>query len=170
MNLFYLHHDTSKGSRLELFATEAQRQAAQKRLLVAEDFFPRTGDLAADWSAFCEEASRWNNYYTLGEIDAPVAPLKDRHLDHSAPLYPIDRYDAVEVHGVREIHEDGETRCEVDDADPQFFSVYLHFREGHVDCVGDFTYLVDALSYAAELALAHRWPLHTFNHPTPTTP
>jgi len=47
----------------------------------------------------------------------------------------------------------------VNDESPEFYSVYLHRREGGVDCVGDFSLLADAKAYALELSLIYAWPV-----------
>lgn len=74
-------------------------------------------------------------------------------------------YDAIEVHGVRDLNEPDDpqgTCCEVDDEHPQFFSVYVHLKEGGVECVGDFGSVSLARSYAVEMAGKFNWPVHDF--------
>lgn len=69
-------------------------------------------------------------------------------------------YDALEVHGVRDQNAPGDldgTNFEIDDKNPQSFSVYAHLIEGGVDCVGDFSEHEAAAGYAAELSKAHGW-------------
>ena len=67
--------------------------------------------------------------------------------------YPAN-FDAIEVHGVRDCYTAQQiTVCEVDDDNPQFFSVYGHLREGGVDCLEDFEKLADALEYGLALAV-----------------
>ena len=74
--------------------------------------------------------------------------------------HPAD-FDALEVQGVRDMAgaqgiTDG-TCCEVDNENPEFFSVYAHLVEGGVECIGDFTLLVDAQSYAGVIASQYGW-------------
>ena len=165
MNLFYLHSDTSGGSRLQLFATEAQRQAAQRRLLIDRKG-PHTANLHEDWALFCEEASEFGSgdYYDVGETEAPVAPLKDRYPDTPGGElnWPIEACDSTEVHGVRKCEGPPDTdgkycleQCE--DAEAEMFSVYVHHPGKGLDCVGDFTLKADAEAYAAELDRQHGW-------------
>lgn len=78
----------------------------------------------------------------------------------------FSHYDALEVHGVRDLHAPGDpdgTCCEVDDENPQFYSVYVHIKHdrnaGGVECVGDFGVHALALAYANELAQRYRWPV-----------
>lgn len=71
------------------------------------------------------------------------------------------RYDAIEVHGVRDLNEPNDqtgTCCEVDDENPQFFSVYLHCRNGGMECVGDFSTIELAKQYAKDLSRDYGWP------------
>ncbi|NNM52102.1 MAG: hypothetical protein HKM02_07740 [Pseudomonadales bacterium] len=66
-----------------------------------------------------------------------------------------DEYDALEIHGVRNLYLPGDSRgtcCEVDEDNPQFFSVYVHAKAGGIECVGDFATHNLARSYAKELA------------------
>ena len=79
------------------------------------------------------------------------------------PVTPgqIAQYDALEVHGVRDVATDGSggTQCEVDDEHPQFYSVYLHRKEGGVECVGDFSAEADANTFATELHQKYGYPV-----------
>lgn len=68
-----------------------------------------------------------------------------------------ERYDALEIHGVRRIENEPEGLCEVDDENPDFYSVYVHLKTGGVDSVGDFQLLPDAEGYAEELAKRYGW-------------
>lgn len=66
-------------------------------------------------------------------------------------------YDGVEVAGVRDCGPDlglpaGNTCCERDDANPSFWSVYLHLVRGGVECVGDFDTPQGAIRAAMDLA------------------
>lgn len=78
-------------------------------------------------------------------------------------------FDAIEIQGVRNLAPNGAdgTNCEIDNDHPEFFSVYLHYKQrpgqpgqpGGVDCVGDFSDPEDAVDYAIELARQHGWPI-----------
>ncbi|WP_157129839.1 hypothetical protein [Burkholderia pseudomallei] len=83
------------------------------------------------------------------------------------------RFDAVEIHGVRQFPDPSDpTRscCEVDDDNPSFFSVYLHFATGGVMCCADLPTHPDALRYAHVIARRHRWPVYDFCPATQTRP
>ncbi|MCU6501999.1 hypothetical protein LPN04_29825 [Rugamonas sp. A1-17] len=71
------------------------------------------------------------------------------------------RYDAVEVHGVRDKIGDagngGETCVEIENVHPKFFSVYIHLKDDGLECVGDFEAYADARTYADELAKQYSW-------------
>lgn len=78
-----------------------------------------------------------------------------------------DLYDAIEIHGVREIETDGDAdddraNCIVDDENPQFYSVYVHQIAGGVDCVGDFGLTDFAEEYASSLASTYGWPVFNY--------
>ena len=104
---------------------------------------------------------------TAADEDA-VLVLNDRYADSIIGEQP-DRYDAVEIHGVRDQHAPGDplgTWCEMDDENPQFFSVYVHFKPsattGGVECVGDFETHLMAEQYAKELGEKYGWPVHDY--------
>lgn len=54
------------------------------------------------------------------------------------------------------------TVCEVDNEDPEFFSVYAHRKEGGVECVGDFGTHDLATQYAGELAQKYGWMVRNY--------
>jgi len=69
-------------------------------------------------------------------------------------------YDGLEIHGVRDVEPPGESNervVEVDNDNPQYFSVYVHLKNGGVDCVGDFGIYHFANGYASELAQQYGW-------------
>lgn len=74
-------------------------------------------------------------------------------------------YDAFEVQGVRD-HLAGtgasDTQFEVDNANPQQFSVYAHYIEGGADAVGDFGSYDLAMQYARELSRKYGWPVRDY--------
>ncbi|WP_333986793.1 hypothetical protein [Burkholderia cepacia] len=81
-----------------------------------------------------------------------------------------DRFDAIEVHGVRQFPnatDPARSYCEIDSDNPQFFSVYLHCVEGGVMCCADLPTRPKALRYARAIARRYCWPL--YDH-CPTTP
>ncbi len=80
-------------------------------------------------------------------------------------------YHGLEIHGVRDQHEPDDemgTCCEVDDENPQFFSVYARYRPNQVNgciqvlCIGDFGSYGLAKDYACELSQKYRWPIHDY--------
>jgi hypothetical protein len=76
-------------------------------------------------------------------------------------------YDAIEVHGVRdiappEVAADGSTICEVDDDNPQFFSVYVHLVQGGVECIGDFETRTGARDYALRIHRQFGWTVFNY--------
>lgn len=84
-----------------------------------------------------------------------TANTKNRLCLHDTyPPEKLDDYDAVEIRGVQQ-HEG---HCEVNDLDPHFFSVYLHVKEGGVNCVGDFGQFAWANRYAEAFGL----PVHNY--------
>ncbi|MBN3744821.1 hypothetical protein G3N96_05140 [Burkholderia sp. Se-20373] len=79
-----------------------------------------------------------------------------------------DRFDALEIQGVREFVDPSNSDasfCEVDNESPQFFSVYVHYRTGGVECVGDHGSHELAAAYANALSEAHGWPIYDYVAP-----
>jgi hypothetical protein len=72
-------------------------------------------------------------------------------------------YDAIEIHGVRDklasSGADG-TDFEIDNENPQLFSVYVHSTEGGVNAVGDHSTYALAAEYARELSAKYQWAIH----------
>lgn len=73
-------------------------------------------------------------------------------------------YDAVEIHGVRNINAPGDngTRFEVDNENPEHFSVYAHLVEGGAECVGDFGTHELASAYAIQIAKTYQYPIYNY--------
>ena len=73
-------------------------------------------------------------------------------------------FDGIEIHGVRDTSTSpSDGSCfEVDNQDPDQFSVYVHLVEGGVECVGDFGTATLAAVYATQLADRHHWPISDF--------
>lgn len=87
------------------------------------------------------------------------AVLNDRYAE-SIIGDRADDYDALEIHGVRDLNEPGDvngTCCEVDDENPQFYATYAHLKMGGIICVGDFGTNLLAEQYARELAEKYGW-------------
>lgn len=75
------------------------------------------------------------------------------------------RFDGVEIHGVRQFPDatdPARTYCEVDDDNPSFFSVYLHFVDGGVMCCADLPTHHAALRCADVIAHRYGWPVHDY--------
>jgi hypothetical protein len=66
--------------------------------------------------------------------------------------YPVADYSASEIHGVRDVTagEDAGTIEPCGDAEADYFSVYLHLKEGGVDCIANFDDKTDADAYAQQ--------------------
>lgn len=82
-------------------------------------------------------------------------------------------YDAVEVHGVRNINDPNdseEAHYEIVDLgdEPELYSVYLHCVDGGIECVGDFSEYENALAYANELSSMYSWKIMDFAEPVIT--
>lgn len=73
------------------------------------------------------------------------------------------RFNAVEIHGVRQFPDaaDPDRTCyEVDDDNPSFFSVYLHYVDGGVTCCVDLPTHSTALLCAKAIARRYGWPVY----------
>lgn len=98
-----------------------------------------------------------------GPVTRPEPEIFDRYAHNIIAGNPRS-YDALEVHGVRNFADgaDDSAVYEVDNINPTSFSVYVHIKDGGLECVGDFTRYVDAEEYGAELALEYGWPVHNY--------
>lgn len=72
-------------------------------------------------------------------------------------MMEINRYDAVEVHPVREYPDtEGGTFCEqCEPEEAHFWSVYGHLKEGGLECFEDFETEEKAEAFAAKLLAAY---------------
>jgi len=98
-------------------------------------------------------------------LDRSIADdLNDRYAD-SILLGCECLYDAFEVQGVRDLLAGtgtSGTQFEVDNVNPQQFSVYAHYIEGGADAVGDFGTYALAMQYARELSRQYGWPVRDY--------
>jgi hypothetical protein len=103
------------------------------------------------------------NLQTAAQAAEPTAELFDRYADSVVSCY-AHLYDAVEVHGVRNYADgsDDATCYEIDNLTPASFSVYVHMKDGGLDCVGDFGRYGDAVKYGAEVSAMYGWPVRNF--------
>ena len=72
-------------------------------------------------------------------------------------------YEALEVHGVKDSYD--ETHCEIDDENPQFYSVYIRYHDSpEVECIGDFASPIDANHYAKEISEKYglNWTINSY--------
>lgn len=97
-----------------------------------------------------------------------AAELNDRFAD-SIIGDRIHDYDGLEIQGVRDLHAKDDpkgTCCEIDNENPQFFSVYVHIcsngERGGVECIGDFGTHTLAAEYAKELSKKYNWTINDY--------
>lgn len=72
-------------------------------------------------------------------------------------------FDAIEVQGVREVvdlDDPSSNSIEVNNANPDFYSVYVHRKAGGVECIGDHGSHTLAAQYASELSEKYGWPVY----------
>jgi hypothetical protein len=114
----------------------------------------------------CHECqSCWTNVYKLDcyeDLSSDVLSVGDSGFMVNVNLTPIQAglYQSIVIHGVKErLTHDTLGICEVDEADPAFFSVYLRDLAGISHCVGDCGKLkLPVLRQLAEsLANEHGW-------------
>jgi len=108
--------------------------------------------------------------YPEPEVEDDDSDELDNHIDERYANDIIngrpELYDAIEIHGVRNAHnaDDADGTCfEVDDENPEQFSLYLHIVSGGVECVGDFSTRELANQYAEELSKQYKWKVHDFS-------
>lgn len=97
-----------------------------------------------------------------------ILVLDERYADSIIGNH-AEAYNAIEIHGVRDINNlsaPSGTCYEVDNENPQIYSVYVHLKpvgdDGGVECVGDHSTEDLAQEYAQELSTKHGWPIHNF--------
>lgn len=97
-------------------------------------------------------------------IEGELAAVNDRYAE-SILSYCTHLYEAIEIHGVRDMlagsSADG-TAFEIDNENPQLFSVYVRAAEGGVDAVGDHSTYALAADYARELSAKYQWVVNDF--------
>lgn len=104
------------------------------------------------------------NKVTSVAIAGELPELNDRYADAIMRAHE-HLYDALEVQGVRDLLAGtgaSDTQYEVDNLNPQSFSVYAHIKEGDADAVGDFSTHQLAADYARELS--EQYALRVFDY------
>lgn len=131
------------------------------------------GWVLVDSILFLTLAKRYSEDPQLsGQLDR----LDDRYANEVICDHP-ERFSSVEIQGVRDEHaprDPGGSTVNVDNVDPQFYSVYLHLKPnddcGGTECVGDFASYERATAYAKELSDQHGWEVHDFVSDSGKTP
>lgn len=155
-----LTHATSASTRLEQlqtlgFTDEADYQRHQNVMQASRDL--AAAQLA---TVFTEGES------TTSDVLVVTDDLNDRYAEEIIGERP-DNYDGIEIQGVRNLFDEGDPRgtcIEVDAENPQFYSVYLHLKNGGCECVGDMGTQVLAQAYAGELSDRYGWCVHDFTY------
>ncbi|WP_175787321.1 hypothetical protein [Burkholderia anthina] len=73
------------------------------------------------------------------------------------------RFNAIEIRGMRQFPDAADpeqTCCEVDDDNPSFFSIYLHYVDGGVTCCADMPTHSMAMLCAKATARRYDWPVY----------
>ena len=138
----------TNGKGLTTFRNMAETLAMHKHSRRAENWFLKMLELGRNYLTEAEETFILNDRYGDSIIG-------ERHAE----------YDGIEIQGVRDCNLPGDpqgTCCEVDNQNPQFFSVYAHLKEGGVECVGDFATHTLADAYAKELAAKFQWTIRDY--------
>ncbi|MGK8203114.1 hypothetical protein ACRS8P_28105 [Burkholderia cenocepacia] len=121
---------------------------------------PQTGTNSANRDgSFASQA-----HQTAG-VTAPAQPFKNKCYATEVIDGTPERFDAIEIQGVREeidLIDPAKSCCEVDNQNPQFFSVYLHEVEGGVVCVADLATHELAVAYAEQLAGHYDWAIYDY--------
>jgi hypothetical protein len=101
---------------------------------------------------------------TSAAVACTDVPVIDRYAD-SVMRGCEHLYDSFEIHGVRDLLAGtgaSDTHYEIDNVNPQSFSVYAHQIVGGVDAVGDFSSYQLAAGYAGELSELHNMPMFDY--------
>ncbi|WP_211080323.1 hypothetical protein [Burkholderia sp. Tr-862] len=119
--------------------------------------------LGPEYVALLREALAAKN----AELQRVSETMDERFADAIIGSRP-ERFDALEIQGVSEFVDPSNpdaSFCEVDNGSPQFFSVYVHYRTGGVECVGDHGSHELAAAYANALSETHGWPIYDYVAP-----
>lgn len=123
---------------------------------------PQTGtDSANRDGSFASQAHQTAG----GTAPAPATAFQNECYATEAIDGTPERFDAIEIQGVREeidLIDSAKSCCEVDNQTPQFFSVYLHEVEGGVTCVADLATHELAVAYAEQLAARYDWAIYDY--------
>jgi len=118
-------------------------------------------EIGINWDVLRTHA---DDLFPEDEQDPVISEVNSRYADSIIAGNPSD-YDAIEVHGVCNLNDandpDG-THYEVDDDNPELYSVYLHCVGGGIECVGDFSKHVMAMNYAEELSDQYQWYISNY--------
>lgn len=90
--------------------------------------------------------------------------LKERYADSVIGERSAE-FEGLDLHGVRQLESTSPTEqhtVQVDDINPQFYSVYARMKSGEVHCIGDFSLYADAKDYAEDIGRHYQWPLRDF--------
>lgn len=97
--------------------------------------------------------------------DMQLQNIVDSKYAESIIAGDIRGYDTIEIHGVRDLNPPDDpagTHFEIDDDNPELYSVYLHCVDGGIECVGDFSKHSMAMEYAGELSVRYQWPISNY--------
>ena len=104
--------------------------------------------------------------YPEDDNSSDKAAIDSRYADSIIGGNP-QLYDALEIHGVRNLNDEDDpdgTHYEVDDENPVLFSVYVHCVAGGIECIGDFSTHELATSYANEISATYNWAVLHSSH------
>ncbi|KVN83507.1 hypothetical protein [Burkholderia ubonensis] len=93
---------------------------------------------------------------TIGDV------TESRYARDTIATDGTNAFDAIEISGCMFVAADCIEPCTNPSDRPAFFSVYLHYAEGHghgVECVGDFATADRAREYAGRIRDAFCWPI-----------
>lgn len=98
-------------------------------------------------------------------MENSITQIADDRFDQEIIAGDPSRYDAIEIHPVRDFlsgQVDQGTCVEVDYVSPNFISTYLHCKQGGVECIGDHPSYALAIAYAQEMFAKYDWPINDF--------
>jgi hypothetical protein len=107
-----------------------------------------------------EGSAPYYDHFTTDKCDVAEPAIFDTYPELLG--YPINQYVDIEIHGVVDIHNDGqadEIECQLDDENPQFFSVYVRHKDGCSEAIADagLSKLYVLREFAQRLADQNQW-------------
>lgn len=139
------------GEKPSISAGDIQALTRHGRIQVADELWA-TCDQDARQALLHDEHAHVRSTAEIASKRPPGVAVQDTNdkYGHTGIGARADQYDALEIHGVRDLNAgniDAGTQFEVDYENPEMHSVYAHLKAGELECVGDMATHSAAVEY-----------------------